>query len=174
MFCNQTQRVRRIASPVMFLGSLQVPSLPTSYLLSQVTTPKLFFRQAILQRKVNQARITALHTLQINQNATPIELLNWKWPMRNDISHFPHSREELKKGKQSLARLPLDLVVIHPRLLCWSVDFTVHSTTRDSSFHSVPASRGWTGIPDQLDHKLNHFPPFFFLYFNFSLYIHFI
>ena len=46
------------------------------------------------------------------------------------------------------------------------MDFTEYSITRDSSFHSVPASRGWIGIPDQVDHKLSLFPPFFFLHFR--------
>ena len=49
-FCSQTlKKVHRIASSVMFLGSLQVSGLPTSYLLSQVTLPKLLFQLAILQ-----------------------------------------------------------------------------------------------------------------------------
>ena len=30
-----------------------------------------------------------------NQNATVNELLKWNWPMRNDIRHFPPSRDEL-------------------------------------------------------------------------------
>ena len=48
--CSQTlKKVHRIASSVMFLGSLQVSGLPTSYLLSQVTLPKFLFQPAILQ-----------------------------------------------------------------------------------------------------------------------------
>ena len=49
-YCSQTlKKVHRIASSVIFLGSLQVSGLPTSYLLSQVTLPKLLFQLAILQ-----------------------------------------------------------------------------------------------------------------------------
>ena len=33
--------------------------------------------------------------LKNRQNATAIELLNWKWPIRNDVRHFPPSRDEL-------------------------------------------------------------------------------
>ena len=29
-----------------------------------------------------------------SQNATAIELLKWKWPMRNDIRHFPPSHDD--------------------------------------------------------------------------------
>ena len=48
--CSQTlKKVHRIASSVMVLGSLQVSGLPTSYLFSQVTLPKLLFQPAILQ-----------------------------------------------------------------------------------------------------------------------------
>ena len=52
IYCSQTlKKVHRIASTVMFLGSLQVSGLPTSYLLSQVTLPKLLFQPAIQQWK---------------------------------------------------------------------------------------------------------------------------
>ena len=42
------KKVHRIISSVMFSGSLQVSGLLTSYLLSQVTLPKLLFQPAIL------------------------------------------------------------------------------------------------------------------------------
>ena len=32
-----------------------------------------------------------------NQNASGKELLNWNWPMTNDIRHFPPSRDESKR-----------------------------------------------------------------------------
>ena len=32
-----------------------------------------------------------------NQNATAIDLLNGKWPMRNDTRHLPPSRDKLKR-----------------------------------------------------------------------------
>ena len=50
VYCCQTlKKVHRNASSVMFLGSLQVSGLPTSYLLSQVTLPELLFQPAILR-----------------------------------------------------------------------------------------------------------------------------
>ena len=47
----------------------------------------------------------------VRQNATTIKLLNWKWLMRNDMS-LPSPSWWVKKGKQSLARLLLDLVCV--------------------------------------------------------------
>ena len=37
------------------------------------------------------------HLLKKIQNATANELLKWNWSMRNDIRHFPSSRDELKR-----------------------------------------------------------------------------
>ena len=53
--CSQTlEKVHRIASSVMFLGSLQVSGLPTSYLLSQVTLPKLCSSRRSCSKKYAQ------------------------------------------------------------------------------------------------------------------------
>ena len=56
----------------MFLGSLQVSGLPTSYLVFKVTLPKLLFRSAILHAKHAKPYSTNLKNI---QNATANELL---------------------------------------------------------------------------------------------------